>query len=381
MKKKILFVLPGCKTGGVLSSFLALIHSDFIDKYDVRLFLMSTIGLDNLSELEQFIERKSFLSTVLYANIDDLSFPLRALAVILKGLFKVPLIGGKLWGYANRIIINKIEAEQYNYIVSFQESRSLWFVSNFINPMKITWIHCDYAKGISMEPIEYDLYSKYKKIVCVSNTTMQSFLKVYPIFKDRVTFIYNLLDKDFIISKSLETNIDPRFSSNCFAIISVGRLSKVKQFDCIPKIAKILAERNLVFKWYIIGGGGDKGELEKIQNQISFYSVNDNVIYLGAKSNPYPYFKLANVLVSTSISEACPMIFNEAKILGLPIISLNFPSSHEFIEEGRDGTICRIDTIADAIELSILKKCNYKPVLDSRLESSSILKQIDLLFS
>ena len=42
--KKILIVVPGCRTGGVLSSLIALLNSTFVERYDIHLFVMNTYG-------------------------------------------------------------------------------------------------------------------------------------------------------------------------------------------------------------------------------------------------------------------------------------------------------------------------------------------------
>ena len=113
---------------------------------------------------------------------------------------------------------------------------------------------------------------------------------------------------------------------------------------------------------------------------IKEYDVADCVKVLGEKKNPYPFFKSANLLVSTSISEACPMIFNEAKILNLPIISSDFPSAYEFIVPGKDGYICDIDTMPTMIEQIIQIMAMYqsfKPEISDLFSTGIIVNKID----
>ena len=70
---------------------------------------------------------------------------------------------------------------------------------------------------------------------------------------------------------------------------------------------------------------------------------------MGNKSNPYPYLKKSSLLVALSTTEACPMMFIEAKILNIPILSTNFGSSYEFICNGEDGVISNIESISYCI--------------------------------
>ena len=111
--------------------------------------------------------------------------------------------------------------------------------------------------------------------------------------------------------------------------------------------------------------------------------MKDCVVYLGGKSNPYPYFKMADLLVCVSESEACPMIFNEAKLLNLPIVSTDFPSAFEFIDRDKDGRITQIEAMADTIA-DIISEDSKRNTNDSTFDANElndrILLQLSQLF-
>lgn len=92
------------------------------------------------------------------------------------------------------------------------------------------------------------------------------------------------------------------------------------------------------------------------------FSLQEELCLLGEVNNPYPYIKNANLLVSTSLSEACPNVINEAKILGTPIVSTDFGSVYEFIEDNVNGLISPIETIADKIEQMISNEATYNSI-------------------
>ena len=143
----------------------------------------------------------------------------------------------------------------------------------------------------------------------------------------------------------------------------------------IPSIAAKLKEKSLNFKWLIIGDGPEI-ERNKIQRQMDLCGVNDRVIMLGYKDNPYPYFKRANIYVCTSESEACPMVFLEANTLNTFVISNDFPSAHELIEDG-SGTICSISDISNIILQYIDKKSKinigHNTIMDNSFAKLKIL--------
>lgn len=52
-------------------------------------------------------------------------------------------------------------------------------------------------------------------------------------------------------------------------------------------------------------------------------SLEDKVVILGFKKNPYPYIKNAKCLVLSSEREGLPTILIESLILGTPVVSTN----------------------------------------------------------
>lgn len=288
------------------------------------------------------------LSTAYYGNFSMFSKRERLCYLWVKILKQIPVFSKQLEKWVLRTTINIIEKRDYDYVVGFQEGLSTRFVSAFSCPNKIAWIHCDYARAYGKEGKEKLIYSRFSKIVCVSEFTRGTFTKVYPCFQDRTLAIHNLFDADRVKELSLENIDDERFDTSCFTVISMGRVCDVKRFYLIPQIVSKLKKENVTVKWYILGNVNEQEELVKLQDAIKTYRTED-VVYLGPKSNPYPYLKCSDLLVSVSSSEACPMIFNEARILNVPILSADFGSAYEFIENGRNGYVTTIDDIPEKL--------------------------------
>lgn len=97
--------------------------------------------------------------------------------------------------------------------------------------------------------------------------------------------------------------------------------------------------------------------MQKIKEGIERNNLSNIVFYLGHRTNPYPYFANADLYVCLSESEACPMVFNEAKCLGTPIVSTDFGSSHEFILSRKDGIIVPRERVFEAIGNYIQNGC------------------------
>lgn len=345
--KSLLFIVPSQSNGGTNSS-LSAIYDALSGKYKVKTLILTSKGEGKYTFLSN-----SFTNNILNAYYNDfacLNGKVKFLALILKIFKRIALLLGFsiddiVCKYAAGIIEKK---ENYDFIIGFQEGLAMRVASNFSNPNKYTWLHCDYERSVPSDKNEIKYYDKFKKIVCVSQYTMHRFLQRYPTLKANTYYIYNLLDDKNIIKLSSETIDDCRFDNSRFTILSAGRMDPVKQFPIIPKIARSLIDNGASFYWYILGGP-ENFEYHNIQREIIKYKVQDYVKLLGNKSNPYPYFKASNLYVSTSLSEACPMVFNEARILGIPIVSSNFGSAIEFIQNGIDGQIGTISELPEII--------------------------------
>ena len=68
--------------------------------------------------------------------------------------------------------------------------------------------------------------------------------------------------------------------------------------------------------------------------------MRDNVIFYGEQSNPYRYMKNADLLLLTSHHEAAPMVIDEARILGLPVLTTETTSSKEMVADAGCGWVC-----------------------------------------
>ena len=79
--------------------------------------------------------------------------------------------------------------------------------------------------------------------------------------------------------------------------------------------------------------------------------MQEYVIILGKKENPYPYIKACDIYVQPSRYEGKCVAVREAQILGKPVIITNYETSASQLENGVDGIIVPMDnqSCADGI--------------------------------
>lgn len=372
--KKVLFVVPNLLHGGsnkCLENIIGLIDKDSLDVNVISYELINE-NLPYFTIFQNYLVRMPFLYT--FAS---------KYTVIRKALNAIKnYLHIDLWQAIYKQSACQLQ-KKYNFdvVVGFQESYATHFASYF-PCKKVAWVHCDYDdyKVRSNNLDELKWYKNIDKIVCVSQYTKEVFAKSYESLRSRTISIYNPLDSASIIKNSKLFDV-PEFKS-AFNIVSIGRFAAVKQFHFIPNVVKKIVESNsqLDFCWYIIGDG-DNYLMEETRKKIREYNLQDKVVLLGAKNNPYPYIAKAQLLVSTSYSEACPYVVNEGKILHTPIVCNNYPTAIEMIEQGKTGYVISLDTMHELlIDLMEDKNGYYSTVVDSlknyAYDNSVIIKQI-----
>lgn len=373
--KKVLFILSSWWAGGTHSAMCSIYNCYDRDKWDISIYVISKTGTRDVPYQDLLLRSDPFMSAF-FCNRKEFKkgeIFLYCWAKFIKRIARVLRLD--LEPILFKKVAKKIEkGKSYDTVVAFIEGYTTRFASYFSCPNKVAWIHCDYNKYLPVEKTEEKVYSNFSQIVTVSKYTTKVFQERYPTLADHTMTIYNLFDKEEILKKAMSPPKDSRYQHKSFTLLSVGRIHPIKRFSSIPSIACSLKNQGVEFHWYIIGPSFDDNELEKLRNNIVQFQVDDCVFWLGGKANPYPYFRTANLYVCTSLSEACPMVFNEARVLGIPVVSADFPSSYEFIDSGYSGAICSFSDIAETI-----KDIIENPSLYNQLREGAISYDFDNL--
>ena len=124
-------------------------------------------------------------------------------------------------------------------------------------------------------------------------------------------------------------------------LLSIGRFCSIKNFTSIPKICASIVKNGIKVRWYIIGYGAEE---KHIKDEIEKFGMEDNVIILGKKINPYPYIKQCDIYVQPSKFEGKSVSIMEAKVLGKPVIVTNFPTAKDQVLNNYDGIIVPMDS-------------------------------------
>lgn len=99
-------------------------------------------------------------------------------------------------------------------------------------------------------------------------------------------------------------------------------------------------------------------------------------MFYGKKKNPYPYFKLANYVILTSDYEGSPVVFTEAMILNVPIITTDVAGAEQL--RGNYGIITtrEVNDIYKTMKKAINNQFKIKEKFDYEEYNAKIKQQL-----
>lgn len=245
-------------------------------------------------------------------------------------------------------------SKEYDVAVGYMQGIPDWYVADRVKAKyKIGWVHNDYAQMTYDKEFDIRYFQKLDRIVSVSEQCTQSLMKAFPSLKDRMLTLLNLMSPKMIYERSMEIDYPFPSSNTGTNILTIGRLGRQKGYDMAIEACSILKKKGYQFVWYVIGIGELEAQLKENVRQLD---IVDCFIFLGERSNPYPYIRQADIYVQPSYFEGKSIAIDEAKILCRPIVVTSFPSVYDQIEDGITGCVVDIDAkaIAAGIERMIL---------------------------
>ena len=252
---------------------------------------------------------------------------------------------------------------EYDLAVSFLTPHDI-VLEKVTAKEKAAWIHTDYSQIDVNQSLELPVWASFDKIVSISPDVTRAFLKVFPSLEHKIVEIPNVLSPKLVRERaenisSEEIAKEMRREKGVINLLSVGRFSAAKNYDNVPDICRRILKKGLTVRWYIIGYGGDEA---LIRRKIQEAGMEDRVILLGKKENPYPYIKACDIYVQSSRYEGNAVTVREAQILGKPVIVTNYPMAHSQVRNGQDGVIVPMDNDGSARGIAALLSDREKQV-------------------
>lgn len=372
--KNILFFIESLSGGGAEKVLVTLLNHIDYSKYQITLLTLVDTGI--------------FKNNLDFSNLEYRTIIKQSSNPILKLWYKIKY--KLIYQYLPIYIIYKwiIPQKGIDTYIAFTEGYCTKILA-YASRSKYAWIHCNLKslpwtinEGIYKNRQEEIIaYSKYNKVICVSNSVKIVMEKEYGL--KNVETIYNPIDTKDIITKS-NSNNDITISDS-FNITSIGRLVYEKGYDLLIPIISKLVKEGINVHLYILGTGSEK---ERIESIIASEGINHNIHLLGFQENPYSIMKNMDLFVCSSRSEGYSLVIAEALTLGLPVVSMNSSGPNELLDNNKYGTLCNnYEELYQAIRATITDKNYYQDLKEKAakrkdfFDITTTMKQIDQLLS
>lgn len=216
-------------------------------------------------------------------------------------------------------------------------------------------------------------YYNGRKIIAVSYGVEKNIQEIINVRPSHIQTIYNPYERQPLVDMAQEKASIP-FDEY---FIHVGAFTNVKRHD---RLLRAYAQSGVRTPLVLLGKGETEEQTKSLVNKLG---LEDKVIMLGYRNNPYPFIQQAKALILTSDAEGLPRVLIEALLLHTPVISVDCPSGPNEI---LTGPLARFlvpmedtDALATAIHHMDDSPITIEPEYYKKFLSSSVIPKFEQL--
>jgi len=180
-------------------------------------------------------------------------------------------------------------------------------------------------------------------VTCPTKNTLEYIKSLNLIESSKIKLLYDPIINVNEITKKKDSEINIK---NYF--LSVGRLTKQKNFIFLCKAFRELVKKNDKLKLFIAGTGEEELNLKRF---IKENNLKKNIILLGHIDNIYPYFKNSKGFILSSLWEDPGFVLIEASFCRTLVLSSNsWPGPIELIRDKINGIVFESNNIESFVK-------------------------------
>lgn len=390
MKKRVIIRSGSLRMGGLERVLIEVLQTIDKKKYNISLVIDDDCGEDDVfkKDIPQEIDYYFLKSEKLMKKLHF--YRSKKSNIFYKGIYNFYLWYSKYIAYKNmRKLVGNFG--KIDVLIDF-DAGATKYIDKIKANKKIVWIHSS-IPNLKKKRDKIERFGKrlesYDKVVAICDEMKMELKKIYPNLKEKIMRIYNPFNFERIEKLSNDTvgltHEEIRLLKDNY-IIAVSRLDSVsKDFSTLLKAMKILKQKNINKKLYIVGDGPSREEIEK---EIKLLKLEKDIKLLGRKKNPYIWIKNSDFFIHSSKFEGFGLVLVEAGSLGKLVISSDCKvGPSEILEYGKSGILFEVGNekkLANILEEIILKN-KYKNLVENMLKNikkfnkSTVLKEYEKL--
>ena len=253
---------------------------------------------------------------------------------------------------------------QFDELIHFTGyDRKPCFLYKHMNANKTIFVHNDMEQELTIRAnyspfAVFSAWKSFNNIAVVRESLYQPCIKVLPEIKNKVMTVHNSINFELsyqksqsplknLVTQEIENLLD---NVSTKKIITIGRFSPEKGHIRLIEAFELVATDNDNIDLYIMGGHGPF--YTDTINRVSQSEFSHRIHVLVGISNPYPVLKRMDLFILPSFYEGLPMVFFEAILMGVPIISTDIDGPSQFLNEGY-GTVVDNSTAGLALGMNM----------------------------
>ena len=343
--KELLIVNNNMKVGGVQKSLYNLLWSLDPQEYRVTLLLFSKVGayLDALPETVRVAEVPGPFQLLSKSQGECTGWE----AIRRAGLTVISRFFGR--DAAIRLLLKRqpMAEGKYDAAIAFLNNGSKeafyggvqdYVLHRTTASRKVVFLHSDYQLSGAHHPENDGMMERFDLIAACSEGCRRRFLEAMPHMADRCVAVPNCHRMDEILALAEQGEVT--YSPDAFHVVTVARMTPRKGLDRAIRAVAAARDAGSPVVLHIVGAGPMWDSLHTLAQELG---LSEAVCFHGEVSNPYPHIKQADLMLLSSYHEAAPMVIDEARCLGVPILSTEIISTKEMVEEAGAGWVCAND--------------------------------------
>lgn len=363
--KKVLIVIHDMRIGGAQKSLLSFLQSfaarGHCAEYDVHVLPLNPRG-EYLTQIPEGIkvdlpdhplrwlgQHASVELLTKYFSIrgvlgEGMWLARKALGLFPKGLN----LSQRVWHSWKGII--PARKEKYDVAIAYMDGTPGYYVMDKVQAeRKVLWLHSDYQKQAYDPSFDEDYYRRSDVVVTVSEECRETLRQAHPAHDGKMHVLENISSFALVKAAGEADGAEEFNGTEGLRLLTVGRLHRQKGMDLALEAARRLREKEIAFRWLIVGEGSERPVLEKM---LADYGLENHVFLLGSRLNPYVYMRKCDILIQPSRIEGKSIVLDEAKMLCKPIVATRYPTVGDAVQHGDTGWVA--DMTGDAIAGGIL---------------------------
>lgn len=347
-KQNVLIYPGGLGENGITRSFYNLLDSIDLSKRNYYVCFREKYMREMLPAIEAL---PTAIGIVGWAGDTPMTIA-ETIAYVLR--FKVKAAPGILDRVMDRIYIResgrRFQSLPIDVCIQFAGyEKEMIRIFRFFKGHRIIYVHNDMVaeakkKGNQDWLVLRDAYRNYDRVAAVAEGIVAPTVEISG-RRDNIAVVPNCQNFQSVLVRAEEEVILNEWTDSSVSVdklreilsepgkkfLNIGRYSPEKGHQMLVDAFSKYWDRHRDSWLIIIGGEGSC--YEETRQYVREAVSKDHIVLIKSMGNPMPVMKKCDVFVLSSLYEGLPMVFFEADMLKLPIISTDIPGPREFMKQ------------------------------------------------